>query len=383
MFGRFVTSSGGVARRRVTVGRFVHQSSSSSSCLPTTRSIFLGKVRTIIPKNTPSRFCQSRWSSSGKELSRRERRALERKQRNQEKKQEQRQQKTTEDASSSTPFHRILQGFISIIHPKIVGSGRPATFEHLKHLFQRSFPLIGLVAVTTYLSEDNNGSSTGVWSPFSIRPSMGPSMLPTIQFLGDLWLIQHHFLHHQTGDVILWLDPATKRVSCKRIIGLPGDVVKRFGQYARLYQDDNTPKYGISWPSSIQQQKDKQEMTKWDPDFETNTGVDREFIVPGDHVWVEGDCPLFSLDSRQYGPIPISQVVGRLVLRVWPLTDSLYFQGLACRQSLWMRQNSRPVPFATAEEYLGRRFNFHRIPKKEANMDEEEGSSPSFLQDTR
>lgn len=41
--------------------------------------------------------------------------------------------------------------------------------------------------------------------------------------------------------------------------------------------------------------------------------------VPRDYVWLEGDNSLHSLDSRTYGPIHISQLEYRVLLRIWPL----------------------------------------------------------------
>ncbi|CAH8847778.1 unnamed protein product [Trichobilharzia szidati] len=47
-----------------------------------------------------------------------------------------------------------------------------------------------------------------------------------------------------------------------------------------------------------------------------------EFIakqVPVGHVWLEGDNTSRSLDSRSYGPVPISHLEYKVLLRVWPL----------------------------------------------------------------
>jgi len=41
--------------------------------------------------------------------------------------------------------------------------------------------------------------------------------------------------------------------------------------------------------------------------------------VPKGYVWVEGDNPLYSIDSRHYGPLPLSNVRGRVVYRMWPM----------------------------------------------------------------
>ncbi|KAA0193622.1 Mitochondrial inner membrane protease subunit 1 [Fasciolopsis buskii] len=57
-------------------------------------------------------------------------------------------------------------------------------------------------------------------------------------------------------------------------------------------------------------------VTYWD-DMHCAT-VARE--VPLNHVWLEGDNSSHSLDSRNYGPVPISRLEYRVLLRLWPLT---------------------------------------------------------------
>uniref|UniRef100_A0A0A9YKG0 Mitochondrial inner membrane protease subunit 1 n=1 Tax=Lygus hesperus TaxID=30085 RepID=A0A0A9YKG0_LYGHE len=42
--------------------------------------------------------------------------------------------------------------------------------------------------------------------------------------------------------------------------------------------------------------------------------------VPEGFVWLEGDNSLDSYDSRNYGPVPVEMVQGRVVLRIWPLS---------------------------------------------------------------
>ena len=43
---------------------------------------------------------------------------------------------------------------------------------------------------------------------------------------------------------------------------------------------------------------------------------DRPEYVPEGHVWLEGDNPSNSSDSRSYGPIPLAMVRGRVFFKV-------------------------------------------------------------------
>lgn len=52
--------------------------------------------------------------------------------------------------------------------------------------------------------------------------------------------------------------------------------------------------------------------TGWSGDHEKT----REVRIPKGHVWLLGDNPEASIDSREYGPVPIGLVKGRIVAKV-------------------------------------------------------------------
>ena len=197
---------------------------------------------------------------------------------------------------------------------------------------------------------------------FWSRKYFGPSCscLPTIQFIGDLWLIETWAWHRllgfeiplQIGDVIIWKDPTTQRVSCKRIIGIEGDVVERFGEYVQLYKDRKD--LGIILPSDAEARNLN---LNWDGNDGKARTISETTVVPNGHVWIEGDCPPFSLDSRHFGPISTSWIRGRLLYRVWPMQREDEDGNLIPLQV----SRKRPLPFPSIESYLGKRFNFYRI----------------------
>lgn len=44
--------------------------------------------------------------------------------------------------------------------------------------------------------------------------------------------------------------------------------------------------------------------------------------VPDGYMWLEGDNQHNSTDSRNYGPVPLALLRGRVTARVWPLTEA-------------------------------------------------------------
>jgi signal peptidase I len=51
----------------------------------------------------------------------------------------------------------------------------------------------------------------------------------------------------------------------------------------------------------------------------TRMGDEPEMTVPAGHVFVMGDNRSESFDSRRFGAIPVEDIVGEAVVRIWPL----------------------------------------------------------------
>ena len=85
----------------------------------------------------------------------------------------------------------------------------------------------------------------------------------------------------------------------KRVVGLPGDTIE--GRRGRLYRNGHrVPEPYLAGRG-----------------FTTDFGPVK---VEPDHYWVMGDNREDSADSRVFGQVARSQLVGRAVLTVWPVT---------------------------------------------------------------
>lgn len=104
-------------------------------------------------------------------------------------------------------------------------------------------------------------------------------MMPTV-YSGDVVIVQKIFNSPpHFGQVVVVTHPTKPEVMvCKRILGMPGDIICRD-------------------PCA--------------PDLE-------HVLIPPGHVWLMGDNSTHSTDSRVYGPVPQALIQGTAVLSVWP-----------------------------------------------------------------
>jgi|EP00970_Alexandrium_tamarense_P003775 inner membrane protease subunit 1 len=152
---------------------------------------------------------------------------------------------------------------------------------------------------------------------YAVDIGIGPSMLPTLRpgelYLRDCWSTWFK-RPYSRGDVVTLYNPFSKAIVCKRIIGLEGDTVRVFGEYAgEYYSLQNDGDLGVPYDERYPQQYCRTVAGNGDTQHTTTISI------PPNHVWLEGDNPLESTDSRHYGPLPVSSLRGRLDMRLWPI----------------------------------------------------------------
>ena len=124
------------------------------------------------------------------------------------------------------------------------------------------------------------------------------------------------------GDVVVVHRPGREGTVCKRILGLPGDIVvmPRGAESRNLTEAVVRKKAEIAMENMLASNRGKP--STWPTtSFEGNVPFTQNQIriVPDGHIWLEGDNSLDSVDSRSYGPIPAGLIIGRVVCRVWPI----------------------------------------------------------------
>ncbi|KAJ4863594.1 hypothetical protein T069G_00124 [Trichoderma breve] len=120
-----------------------------------------------------------------------------------------------------------------------------------------------------------------------VSPAQGPSMLPTFTVDGD-WIAadMRYRLGRgvKVGDLVLYKIPIfSSQNGVKRIIGMPGDYVS------------------LGTPGE--------------------PGEDQMIQVPEGHCWIVGDNLPASRDSRQFGPLPLALVQGKIIGKILPWKD--------------------------------------------------------------
>jgi signal peptidase I len=150
-----------------------------------------------------------------------------------------------------------------------------------------------------------------IFQPFIVK---GQSMEPNFED-GDYLIIDeitYRFREPKRGEVVVFKNPMNERQRfIKRIVGLPGETIevvdgKIFILNGEKKVLDESSYLNFSFTSG---------------NFHITLGKDEFFVL--------GDNRQFSLDSRRFGPIKREEIVGRVLLRLWPIYSFAKFEAPA------------------------------------------------------
>ena len=189
---------------------------------------------------------------------------------------------------------------------------------------------------------------------FEVTACVGPSMLPTFNQWGDVVLVDRTpfvptmccFANGNgvgKGDVVVSRSPTNpKHMVCKRVVAVGGERVEKkasasesrgrreeevdgWNGYrkwdekgADFYDDDDDDD-----TAGVETNNNNNKATS----RQTNAKKKTEYVtVPDGHVWLQGDNERNSTDSRDYGPVPMEMLRGRVFAKVWPIGERKWVQ---------------------------------------------------------
>jgi signal peptidase I len=147
---------------------------------------------------------------------------------------------------------------------------------------------------------------TFIAQPYRVEQlSMENTLMPDQYVLVDK--LSPRWDDYSRGDIIVfeppptWVEGGTGTPYIKRVIGLPGETVE--------------VRDGAVWVDGTRLEEDY----TFERQPTTAPEEPQRWVVPAGELFVLGDHREASADSRIFGPINRDKVIGRAVLRYWPL----------------------------------------------------------------
>jgi signal peptidase I len=138
------------------------------------------------------------------------------------------------------------------------------------------------------------------------------SMYPTLQ-PGDRIVVYKLDRTPTPGEIVVFRRPPAEHCGgpvvpdlVKRVIGLPGQTIQ--GKDGEVYIDGR--RLAEPWLPKVKS---------------TYTSAFPPLKIPRGDYFMMGDNRVDSCDSRTWGPLPGSYIVGKVVLRIWPLSRIAFF----------------------------------------------------------
>lgn len=148
-----------------------------------------------------------------------------------------------------------------------------------------------------------------VLQPFVVE---GSSMFPRFQ-TNDFLIVDKVSYHIKTparGDIIVFKFPYDLNTNyVKRIIGLPGDTVTIENGNVKVANETHPEGSVLAEPY----------LSAGSTTQLTSSSSKNQFVVPDGQFFVLGDNRKASSDSREWGFLPASNIIGRAVVQVFPV----------------------------------------------------------------
>ncbi|HEU0051503.1 MAG TPA: signal peptidase I, partial [Patescibacteria group bacterium] len=123
--------------------------------------------------------------------------------------------------------------------------------------------------------------------------------------------ISYRFKNPVRGDIVVFRYPRDpKQYFIKRVIGLPGETVEIANGKIKIYNDQHPNGVILDESSYLDQDQ---------------TATTETVTLKSDEYFVLGDNRAASLDSRYFGPIKRSAIVGRVWVRGYPIDRWKHF----------------------------------------------------------
>jgi signal peptidase I len=145
-----------------------------------------------------------------------------------------------------------------------------------------------------------------LFQPFFVK---GQSMEPNFEN-GDYLIVDelsYRIRPPERGEVIVFKYPEdTSQRYIKRIIGLPGETIEIKDGKITIYEKNS--------------KVETLDESGYLPSYIT-TSDDLQITLADNQYFVLGDNRQVSYDSRRWGPVPKQDIIGRAVIRAWPLAS--------------------------------------------------------------
>jgi signal peptidase I len=147
----------------------------------------------------------------------------------------------------------------------------------------------------------------------SIEVVWGSSMEPNFHS-GERILVEKvtkHFKPYERGDVVVLIPPGEEKHYIKRVVGIPGDIVKVLD--CKVYVSRDGEKYVLD---EYYLADDTCTQGK------ARIKEGRSLRIEESQYVVFGDNREVSVDSRVFGPVEANTVLGHVIFRFWPISQA-------------------------------------------------------------